>query len=267
MKKRMEKRLKKTLSTVRKSHSRMLAACRRRNSAQLESSRRGAGSIPPRLRISQTVLAASETPSPTNSPWIRRYPQPGFSRASRRTSSRTSPGVPGRPGRRCGYVQRRATSSRCQRSSVTGETKNDGHARRGSATKRRQQSPISRLKLRTPDLPLQHEQLVAQHEDLDLLLTLRPQPQHEQLQQPPQRPVQKRQHGASRTTHPSTADPTDTAPTYSAPTEAPGGRSQFPALTRRLLIDRLAPLEEVVHAGPQGQSGRLRRRQEVAPAA
>jgi hypothetical protein len=64
------------------------------NSARLESSRRGAGSIPPRLRISQTVLAASETPSPTSPPWIRRYPQPGFSRASRRTSSRTSPGVP-----------------------------------------------------------------------------------------------------------------------------------------------------------------------------
>jgi hypothetical protein len=33
-----------------------------------------------------------------NSPWMRRYPQPGFSRANRTTSSRTSRGVDGRPG-------------------------------------------------------------------------------------------------------------------------------------------------------------------------
>ena len=79
------------------------------------------------------MLAASETPNPTSSPWMRRYPQPAFSRASRTTSSRTSTGVPGRPGRRPVYVQRRATSSRCQRSSVAGVTKNDAHARRGNA--------------------------------------------------------------------------------------------------------------------------------------
>src|SRR5262249_60120642 len=53
------------------------------------------------------------------------YPQHGFSRASRTTSSRTSAAVGGRPGRRCRYVQRRATSSRCQRNSVVGATKND----------------------------------------------------------------------------------------------------------------------------------------------
>ncbi len=39
------RRLKNTVSTVRKSHSMMVAACRRRNSFQLKSSRRGAGSI------------------------------------------------------------------------------------------------------------------------------------------------------------------------------------------------------------------------------
>src|SRR6266567_2818695 len=71
------------MSTVRKSHSRMLAACWRRNSAQLASSRIGDGSIPASLRIVQTVLAASLIPSQTSSPWIRRYPQLGFSRASR----------------------------------------------------------------------------------------------------------------------------------------------------------------------------------------
>ena len=66
---------------------------------------------------------------------------------------------------------------------------------------RGQQSPIARTKLRTSDLPLQHAQLVAQDEDLDLLLALRPHPQNEQLQQPPQHPVEKRQHHALRTTH------------------------------------------------------------------
>jgi predicted enzyme related to lactoylglutathione lyase len=42
---------------------------------------------------------------------------------------------------------------------------------------------------------------VAQDENLDLLLALRAQPQHQQLQQPPQHQVKKRQHHAARTTH------------------------------------------------------------------
>jgi hypothetical protein len=89
--------------------------------------------MPASRRIVQTVLAASLTPSPTSSLWIRRYPHPGFSRANRSTSSRTATGVPGRPGRRYAYVQRRATSSRCQRRTVAGLTKNEDHAERGSA--------------------------------------------------------------------------------------------------------------------------------------
>jgi hypothetical protein len=60
------------VSTVRKSHSRMLAACWRRNSVQLVSRRFGAGSMPASLRIVQTVLAASLIPRPISSPWIRR---------------------------------------------------------------------------------------------------------------------------------------------------------------------------------------------------
>jgi hypothetical protein len=55
---------------------------------------------------------------------IRRYPHRGLSRASRRISSRTSRSGLGRPGRRPGYVQRRATSPRCHASSVPGVTKN-----------------------------------------------------------------------------------------------------------------------------------------------
>jgi hypothetical protein len=63
MKNKMQKRFRNTVSTVRKSHSMMLAACRRRNSLQLESSRRGAGSIPASRRIVQTVLAAIAAPA------------------------------------------------------------------------------------------------------------------------------------------------------------------------------------------------------------
>jgi hypothetical protein len=67
-----------------------------------------------------------------SSPVIRRYPHRGFSRASRRTSSRTSRLTRGRPGRRPGYVQRRATSRRCHTSSVSGVTNNERHRSRGS---------------------------------------------------------------------------------------------------------------------------------------
>ena len=45
---------------------------------------------PASLRIAHTALAASLTPSPTSSPWIRREPQLGFSRVSR-TAGRFRP--------------------------------------------------------------------------------------------------------------------------------------------------------------------------------
>jgi hypothetical protein len=45
------------------------------------------------------------------------------------------------------------------------------------------QRPISQL--RTSDLTLQHAKLVAQQQDLDLFLSLRATPEHDQLEQPP----------------------------------------------------------------------------------
>src|SRR6266542_3524076 len=178
----------------------MLAACARKNTGQLCSSRLGAGSIPAPFRIDQTVLAASLIPSPTSSPWMRRYPQPGFSRANCSTSSRSSAAVGGRPGRR-GYVQRRATSSRCPRRSVAGVTNSDRfHAPRENTAERCQQRPISRRRLRTDDLALKHAQLMPQQQDLDLLLPLRSEPQHDKLEQPPQRAVHKRENHTPRTT-------------------------------------------------------------------
>jgi hypothetical protein len=56
---------------------------------------------------------------------MRLYPQPGFSAARRRISSRVCAASRGRPYERRSYVQRRRTRSRCQRSSVAGSTKND----------------------------------------------------------------------------------------------------------------------------------------------
>src|SRR6266508_3741969 len=72
--------------------------------------------------------------------------------------------------------------------------------------------PAGRLRRAKPPSPAQHRSrnieastatlpLRSWHTDLDLLLALRPHPQHEQLQQPLQRPVQEQQHRAPRTTH------------------------------------------------------------------
>jgi hypothetical protein len=43
--------------------------------------------------------------------------------------------------------------------------------------------------LRTSDLTLEHAQLVAQQQNLDLLLPLRAKTEHDQVEQAPQRPV------------------------------------------------------------------------------
>jgi hypothetical protein len=75
------------------------------------------------------------------------------------------------------------------------------HSPRQHAAEHSQHSAITRAKLWTPDLALKRAQLVTQDEDLDLLLALRPNPQDKQLQQPPQHPIEKRQHNAPRTTH------------------------------------------------------------------
>ena len=86
--------------------------------------RRRAGSMPLALRISHTVDAATLTPSPAISPWILRYPHPGFSRASRRTRAWMFRRVAGRPvlPRMDLAAQRRPAMSRCQRRIVSGVT-------------------------------------------------------------------------------------------------------------------------------------------------
>ena len=105
---------------MKKSRAKIPCSCDRRNSAHPRPSRLGAGSIPAFLRISQTVDGATVMPSPASSPWIRRYPQDSFSRASRRATDRTLRCVAGRPDRPCRDKRphRRRTMSRCQRKIV-----------------------------------------------------------------------------------------------------------------------------------------------------
>lgn len=59
--------------------------------------------------------------------------QRGFSRASRRIRWPTSSETGARPSRLCGYVQRLATSRRCQRSTVSGLTNSELQLARGSS--------------------------------------------------------------------------------------------------------------------------------------
>ena len=120
------------MSTVRKSHSRMLAACRaetqpswtRAAAARARSPR--AGGFPNgagRDADAESNELALDAPVPPAG-ILAHQPHHQLTHIVR---------CRWRPGRRCGYVQRRATSSRCQRSSVAGDTRNDDHARRGSA--------------------------------------------------------------------------------------------------------------------------------------
>ena len=71
---------------------------------------------------------------------------------------------------------------------------------RQHTAERREQRPISRREPRPSDLTLQHAKLVAQQQDLDLLLPLGATPEHDELEQPPQRPIEKRQHHTLTTT-------------------------------------------------------------------
>ena len=71
-----------------------------RNWRQVGPARRGAGPMPAACRISHTVDAAIAYPSRASSPWIRLWPQAGFSRAIRMISALTDVPVDGRPGRR-----------------------------------------------------------------------------------------------------------------------------------------------------------------------
>ncbi len=82
---------------------------------------RGAGLRRWARKIRRTVASLTWCPSRVSSPCALRYPQAGFSWASRSTRSRICWLVPGRPGR-FGYVHLRVIRRRCQASSGPGVT-------------------------------------------------------------------------------------------------------------------------------------------------
>jgi hypothetical protein len=78
-------------------------------------------------------------------------------------------GSGGRPGLR-GWVHLRVTMARCQRSNVSGVTRNDRHADRGSARLSKASSaPVRRPVLDPLHLAAWHRDLMLQHENLKFL--------------------------------------------------------------------------------------------------
>jgi hypothetical protein len=139
--------------------------------------RPGAGSIPAFFKISHTVEGATFTPSASNSPCTRRYPHAGFSRARRRTKTRTERTVRGRPGR-AGLD--RAACRFLTRSRVPAQHRVRAYQQPHPVKRlwpqpvqqRRQQDPVRRREAHLPpaQLALQHRDLVAQDQDLGVLV-------------------------------------------------------------------------------------------------
>jgi hypothetical protein len=105
-----------------RSQARIECAWARGDSVHDGPARRGEGAMPALCKMVPTVEAPIRQPRPIVSPWMRRYPQVGFSAARRRTRARRPAGMAGRPGGLGVVVQRRVTSWRCQRRIVAGVT-------------------------------------------------------------------------------------------------------------------------------------------------
>jgi len=116
----------------RRSPATRLCAWTRRNSDQLGPIRRGAGPRPALRNTVAIVVAETLIPSPFSSPWMRMYPQPGFSRASRVIRLRISAGSGGRPSPRLRRRRSPSSSARCQRRSVCGLIAKQDHRAGGS---------------------------------------------------------------------------------------------------------------------------------------
>src|SRR6266540_4079863 len=181
------------VSTVRKSQASVLDACARKNARHDDCVRCGAGWRPASSSTLRTEVADTGMPRPLSSPTIRLYPQCGFSRASRRISSRSERSSGGRPGGRCEYVHRRAMSWRCQRSSVSGLKEKPAQTVRGSERLSAASSARSaRVNLSREGLSAQDRQLMTEHKDLQLLRATRPPQQPDQGEQVPDNEIDER---------------------------------------------------------------------------
>ena len=138
------------------------------------------------------VEAATRYPSRRSSPWILTTAQRRFSRASRTINATRSSGIGGRPGG-LGWRHFAAAMRRCQRSNVPGVTIRHvrsafGKTRASAASTARSVQDKCGLGIR----PVQHRDLVPQHEYLRVPGRGRPRQQREPGHHGHQQPVSQR---------------------------------------------------------------------------
>jgi hypothetical protein len=136
----------------------------------------------------QTLLGDSGTPSPTSSPWIRLYPQPGFGREAQDELPRLSRarGPAWRP-RRIAPAAADEPAMRAKQRRRLDQKRLPPRSRQNPA-QRRQQGAVGRPEPRASDLALEHVQLMPKDEDLHLLRPFAATTEHEQLEQATKRP-------------------------------------------------------------------------------
>ena len=174
----------------------MLAACARMNVRHDGPLRRGAGGTPVasehvahrRLRDRAAELDQLADDAPMAPAWVlarEAHDQSDHVRIERR-SARSAPLVgPAAPDHPAMPAQQRLRpNSERLRPACTRE----------NAAERSEQRPIARLVARTGRLSAQDAELVAQHEDLDLLALTRATEQDQQLEDPAKRQIQEREH-------------------------------------------------------------------------
>jgi hypothetical protein len=181
------------VSTVKKSHAIVLCAWPRMNSRQEAPPRRPARPSPAPVRILRTLVGESWIPRPLSSPTIRSYPHRGFSRASRRTSSRTSRLTLGRPG-----TPPRIRPVLGDEPAVPRQQRFRGHKERApprpgeQPARRGQENTICGPQRRARGLPAKHSKLMAQDDDLELLAIRRAKTQQHERHHPPHHQVHER---------------------------------------------------------------------------
>ena len=161
---------------------------RLRNCCQVGPARRGAGSIPAVRRISQTVDGATVTPSFVTSPWIRRYPQSGFSFASRMTRRAMLGTVGGRP---AGLAPAACVVLARGQLAVPGQQRRwrDGEDLGPAVAgyepgQRGEPYPVGRLVTHPADVAAQHRVLVPEYQQFSILCQVRAGHQNGQAEYP-----------------------------------------------------------------------------------
>jgi hypothetical protein len=170
-------RVRPIVSTCRKSQARMPLAGTVRNLVHVGPVRRGAEPTRALVRIAQTVLGASRYPRPANSPWMRRHPHIGFSRAGLSTNSRTCALTGGRPGVSLGWgppPRHQVAMPPQQR----GRGDEEGRPPRPRQQPRQpgQHHPIRLLQIQATHLPAQHRDLMPKHQHLHRVGAIAPTP-------------------------------------------------------------------------------------------